>query len=104
MEVLRKEWRSEEARTGSFYTFSTKKQGFPGGSAVKNPPAIAGEVNLIPELGQSPREGNGNPFQCSPWEIPWSEEPDKAAVHWTQEIICSLATNTTQQQLQRNNL
>ena len=36
--------------------------GFPGGSVVKNPPAIAGDVGSIPELERSPGEGNGNPL------------------------------------------
>ena len=39
--------------------------GFPGGSVVKNPPANAGDVDLIPGSGRSPREGNGNPLQYS---------------------------------------
>ena len=38
---------------------------FPGGSVVKNPPANAGDVGLIPGSGTSPGEGNGNPFQYS---------------------------------------
>ena len=38
------------------------RQGFPGGSAVKNPPANAGDVGLIPGPGRSPGEGNGNPL------------------------------------------
>ena len=33
--------------------------GFPGGSTVKNLPANAGNVGLIPGLGRSPGEGNG---------------------------------------------
>ena len=36
--------------------------GFPGGSVVKNLPANAGDVSLIPGLGRSPGEGNGNPL------------------------------------------
>ena len=32
---------------------------------VKNPPANAGDVGLIPGLEDSPREGNGNPLQYS---------------------------------------
>ena len=36
--------------------------GFPDGSVVKNLPANAGGVGLIPELGRSPGEGNGNPL------------------------------------------
>ena len=38
---------------------------FPGGSAVKNPPAIAGDKGSIPGSGRSPGEGNGNPLQYS---------------------------------------
>ena len=40
----------------------------PGGSAVKNAPANAGDtrdVGLIPGSGRSPGEGNGNPLQYS---------------------------------------
>ena len=39
--------------------------GFPGGSLVKNLPASAGDEGLIPRLGRSPGEGNGNPLQYS---------------------------------------
>jgi len=37
--------------------------GFSGGSVVKNLPANAGDPDLIPGLGRSPGEGNGNPLQ-----------------------------------------
>ena len=39
--------------------------GFPRGSVVKNPPANAGNVSLIPGSGRSPGEGNGKPLQYS---------------------------------------
>ena len=39
--------------------------GFPDGSLVKNPPANAVDVGLIPGLGRSPGEGNGTPLQYS---------------------------------------
>ena len=42
-----------------------KYTGFPGGSAVKNPPANAGDPGSIPVPGRSPGEGNGNPLQYS---------------------------------------
>ena len=42
---------------------------------LKNPPASAGDMSLIPGLGRSPGGGNGNPLQYSRWEIPWTEEP-----------------------------
>ena len=48
---------------------------FPGGSAVKNPPANAGDLSSTPELGRSLGEGNGNPLQYSCLENPWTEEP-----------------------------
>ena len=34
-----------------------------------------GDVGSIPELGKFPGGGNGNPFQYSCLEIPWTEEP-----------------------------
>ena len=39
--------------------------GFPCGSVVKNPPANAGDVGLIPGSGRSSGEGNGYPLQYS---------------------------------------
>ena len=39
--------------------------GLPGDPVVKNLPASAGDVHLIPGLGISPGEGNGTPLQCS---------------------------------------
>ena len=47
--------------------------GFGSGLAVKNLPASARDLGLIPGLGRSPREGNGNPLQYSAWEIPRRE-------------------------------
>ena len=37
--------------------------GFPGGSVVKNPPANAGDLGLIPGSRRSPGGRNGNPLQ-----------------------------------------
>ena len=34
----------------------------PGGSEVKNPPANAGDVGLIPGLERFPGRGHGNPL------------------------------------------
>ena len=39
--------------------------GLPGGSAVKNLPANAGDEGSVPGLGRSSGGGNGNPFHCS---------------------------------------
>ena len=49
--------------------------GFPGGSVVKNPPINAGDLGLIPGLGRSLGEGNGNQLQDSCLGIPWIAEP-----------------------------
>ena len=37
---------------------------------IKNPPVNEGDRGSIPGLGQSPGEGNGNPFQYSCLENP----------------------------------
>ena len=42
-----------------------REWGFPGGPVVKNLPANAGDVGLIPGSGRSPGGGNGYPFQYS---------------------------------------
>ena len=39
--------------------------GFPGGSVIKNPLAIAGDKGSIPGSRRSPGEGNGNLLQYS---------------------------------------
>ena len=38
--------------------------GFPHSSVGKESACSAGDPGLIPRLGRSPREGNGNPLQC----------------------------------------
>ena len=43
---------------------------FPGGSVVKNMPANTGDMGLIPGLGRSPGEGNGNLLQYCCLENP----------------------------------
>ena len=44
--------------------------GFPGGSAVKNPPANAGDAGWITGSGTYPGGGNGNPLWYSCLENP----------------------------------
>ena len=43
---------------------------FPGGSVVKNQPANAGTVGLIPGSGRFPGRGNSNPLQYFCWDNP----------------------------------
>ena len=45
-------------------------QSFPGGSDSKESACNAGDLGLIPRLGRSPGEGNGNLFQYSGLENP----------------------------------
>ena len=65
----------------SSFWMTNKTLGFPGGSLLKNPPTNAGgfpggsngkasaysvgDPGLIPGLGRSSGEGNGNPLQYS---------------------------------------
>ena len=58
-----------------FIEHDTQEQGFPGGSVVKNPPAIIGDTGSVPGVGRSPGKGNGNLLQYSCLRIPWTEEP-----------------------------
>ena len=53
---------------------------FPGDSMVKNLPANAGDVGLIPGLGRSPGGGNGNPLQYSCLGNPTDREAWRATV------------------------
>ena len=48
---------------------------------VKNPPANAGDLGSIPELGRTPREGNGNPLQYSCLENSMDRVAWLATVH-----------------------
>ena len=49
--------------------------GLPRCSVVKNLPASAGYTGLIPGIGRSSGERNGNPFQYPCLEKSWIEEP-----------------------------
>ena len=55
--------------------------GFPGGSVVKNLPANAGDVGLIPGLGRSPVKGNGKLLQYSCLGNPMDRGAWQATVH-----------------------
>ena len=64
----------------SFFLVRVVFQGFPDGSAVKNPPANAGDAGSIPGLIPGVRKipsGKGMPAHSSilAWETPWTEEP-----------------------------
>ena len=56
-------------------------RGFPSGSVVKNQPANAGDVGLIPGLGRSPGKGNDKPLQYSCLENPMDRGAWQAIDH-----------------------
>ena len=60
-------WRRERLPTPVFL-------GFPGGSTGKETACNVVDLGLIPGLGRSPGEGNGNPFQYSCLENPMDGE------------------------------
>ena len=72
------------------------KVGFPGGLVVKNLPDNAGDSGLIPGLGRSSGEGNGNhssiPLQYSCPENPMSKGVWWATVHGVARVGHKLAT------------
>ena len=73
------------------------REGFSGGSVVKNLPAKtgdAGDASSIPRLGRNPEGGNGNPLQYSCRENPMDRGAAQAIVHgvaknWTQLGACT---------------
>ena len=58
---------------------------FPGGSAVKNPPANAEDSGSIPGSGRYPGEGNGNPLQYSCLRNPMDRGAWQATIHGVTE-------------------
>ena len=60
--------------------------GFPHGSDDKESACNAGDPALIPGLGSSPGEGNGNPLQYSCLENPMDGGAWLATVHGVAKI------------------
>ena len=67
------------------------RKGFLGGSEVKNLPALAGDMGLIPEWERSPGEGNGNSLQYSFLGNLWTEEPGGLQSMGSQRVGHNLA-------------
>ena len=59
--------------------------GFPGGAVVKNPPANAGNIGLIPGSERVPG-GNGSPLQYSCLENPMDRGAWRAPAHGAVEL------------------
>ena len=68
---------------------------FPGGSAVENLPANAGNTgdsDFIPGSGRPPGGGHGNPLQYFAWEIPRTEVPCGLQSMGSQKVRQDLVT------------
>ena len=50
-------------------------KGFPGSSDGKESTCNAGDPDLIPGWGGSPRGGHANYASILAWKTPWTEEP-----------------------------
>ena len=61
-------------------------KGFPDGSVIKNLPAKAGDVGLIPGSGRSLEEEMTIHSSILVWEIPWTEKPDGQQFMGSQKI------------------
>ena len=70
-------FRDSDAHVNISYCLVPLAQGFPCGSVVKNLPANAGDVGLIPGSGRSSGGENGNSLHYLAWKIPWTEEPGR---------------------------
>ena len=73
--------------------------GFPHSSVSKEPACNAGDPGLIPGLGRSPGEGNGNPLQCSCLENAMDRGAWQATVHGVARVGHDLATKPQHTQL-----
>ena len=69
--------------------------GFPGSSDGKESACNAGNLGLIPGLGRSPGEGNGNPFQYSCLGNSMDRGAWRATVQGSQRVRHDGGTNTS---------
>ena len=74
---------------------------FPSDSVVKNPPASAGDANLIPGSGRPPGEGNGNPLQYSCLGKPMDRSLLGYSPWGLQRVGHDLATKQQQQRIDK---
>ena len=64
------------------FTIYTVYKSFPHSSVGKESACNAGDLGLIPGLGRSPGEGNGNPLQYSCLENPMDRGAWQVIVPW----------------------
>ena len=68
----------QETRVFFFFKLPKESEGFPSGSAIKNPPAVQEtQETWVRSLGQEDalEEGMATHFSFLAWRIPWTEEP-----------------------------
>ena len=70
-------WEGGSKGRGHMYTYG----GFPGSSDGNESACSVGDLGLIPGLGRSPGEGNGNPLQYSCLGNPTDGGAWQATVH-----------------------
>ena len=85
-----------------FYNPTSRARGFPRSSVGKESACNAGDLGLIPGLGRSPGEGNGNPLQYSCLENRMDKGAWRATVHGVARVRNDVATK--QQQLPLKNI
>ena len=66
--------------------------GFPGASVGKESPCSVEDLCLIPGLGRSLGEGNGNPLHYSCLKNPMERGAWQATVQWVAELDMTEAT------------
>ena len=86
MSLLETPMYTEERQMKQFLIRLPQHRGFPGGSDGKEFVCNAGDPGLIPELGRSPREGNGNHSSTLAWKIPWTEESGRLESMGSQRV------------------
>ena len=67
------------SRAGPGFLFDIQHLGFPGGSVIKNLPAMQEPQEMrVRSLGQKDplEEGMATYYSILAWRIPWTEEPD----------------------------
>ena len=72
--------------------------GFPSISAGKESASSLRDLGLIPRLGRSPGEGNGNPLQSSCLENAMDRGVWRATAHWVSRVGHDLVTQPTKMQ------
>ena len=76
------------------YVMGTMKNGFPGGSMIKNLPANVGHASLIPGSGRCPGAGKHNPLKYSCLKNPMNGGTWWATAHRVTESRTQLSTHT----------